>query len=110
MSRESLAAYVSAADCIVIPSLSEGFGFSALEACNANKIVVSTDAGSLPEVVFGKHVFVKPGSAQAIAEGCVKANRGEVSVTPAKLFSWEKAVGEYLKLYEELGRRGEVKQ
>lgn len=110
MSREMLAGYVSAADCIVIPSLSEGFGFSALEACNANKVVVSTDAGSLPEVIFGKHVFVKPGSAQAIAEGCVKAYRGEVSFTPAKLFSWEKAVGEFLKLYEELGHRGQAEK
>jgi glycosyltransferase involved in cell wall biosynthesis len=102
MSREMLAGYVSAADCIVIPSLSEGFGFSALEACNANKVVVSTDAGSLPEVIFGKHVFVKPGSSQAIAEGCVKAYRGEVSVTPTKLFSWEKSVEQYLKLYVQL--------
>jgi D-inositol-3-phosphate glycosyltransferase len=102
MSRAMLAGYVSAADCIVVPSLSEGFGFSALEACNANKIVVSTDAGSLPEVVFGKHVFVKPGSAQALAQGCVKAYRGEVSITLLKIFSWEKAVGEYLKLYAQL--------
>jgi len=98
--REVLAAYLAAADCVVIPSLSEGFGFSALEACNAGKIVVATDAGALPEVVFGRHVFVKPGSAEEIARGCVKAFREEVAVVPEKKFDWDRAVGEYLKLYD----------
>ncbi len=104
--RDILAGYLNAADCIVIPSLSEGFGFSALEACNARKIVVSTDAGSLPEVVFGKHVFVKSGSAEEIAKGCLKAIRGEVDVTPEKSFSWEKAVREYLEVYKNLSIPG----
>jgi D-inositol-3-phosphate glycosyltransferase len=102
--RETLGRYFSAADCIVIPSLSEGFGFSALEACNANKVVVATDAGSLPEVVFGKHVFVKSGSAQAIAEGCVRASRGEVSFLPPKEFSWERTVDQFVQVYESLKR------
>jgi D-inositol-3-phosphate glycosyltransferase len=101
-SREMLASYILASDCIVIPSLSEGFGFSALEACNAGKVVVSTDAGALPEVVFGKHVFVIPASTDAIVEGCVKACRGELEFTPAKNFSWARAVEEYMQLYRRL--------
>jgi D-inositol-3-phosphate glycosyltransferase len=95
---------VSAANCVVIPSLSEGFGFSALEACNANKTVVSTNAGSLPEVIFGKHVFVEAGSTQALIEGCKKAYRGEVVEITPKVFRWENAVSLYCKLYEELLR------
>jgi D-inositol-3-phosphate glycosyltransferase len=100
--RSVLASHVQASDCIVIPSLSEGFGFSALEACNAGKIVVSTDAGSLPEVIFGRHVFVRAGSGHAIAEGCVKAYSEEVGEIPEKLFSWKKSGSEYLQLYEQL--------
>lgn len=100
--RAELAKYVAAADVVVIPSLSEGFGFSALEACNAGKIVVSTDAGSLPEVVFGKHVFVKPGSGQALLEGCLKAYNGEVEELPRKEFTWEKTAMGYLEIYEQL--------
>lgn len=76
------------------------FGFSALEACNANKVVVATEAGSLPEVVFGKHVFVKPASAQGLSEGCVMAYKGEVNQTPMKMFSWEQTVEQYVQLYE----------
>lgn len=102
--RAELAKYVSSADCIVIPSLSEGFGFSALEACNAGKIVVSTNAGSLPEVVFGKLVLVKPGSVQALVDGCVKAHNGEVEVLPRIEFSWGESTESYLKLYAQMLR------
>jgi D-inositol-3-phosphate glycosyltransferase len=102
LSREMLAAYVSAADCVVIPSLSEGFGFCAREACNAKKIVVATNAGSLPEVISGEYVFVDAGSAHALVEGCVKAYRGEVMHLPFKEFRWEKTVQLYLELYKEI--------
>ena len=98
--RAELAGYVSVADCFVIPSLSEGFGFSALESCNAGKIVVSTNAGSLPEVVFGKHVFVKPGSAEALVQGCLHAFNGEVDTVPRKEFDWSQTVEKYISVYE----------
>lgn len=104
LSREMLASYVSAADCVVIPSLSEGFGFSAREACNANKVVVVTSAGSLPEVLSGKYVLVEPGSAKAIIEGCKKAHRGEVTEGAPRVFDWGRAVSQYCNVYEELLR------
>jgi D-inositol-3-phosphate glycosyltransferase len=103
--RAELAEYASVADCFVIPSLSEGFGFSAIESCNAGKIVVSTDAGSLPEVVSGKHVFVKPGLTEALVQGCMRAFTGEVDIAPRKEFDWNLTVGKYIQLYEGLMRR-----
>ncbi len=102
LSREMLAAYMSAADCVVIPSLSEGFGFCAREACNADKIVVAANSGSLPEVISGNHVFVDAGSAHALVEGCVKAFNRDVTNAPVKNFSWEKTVKSYLELYKEI--------
>jgi len=104
LSRNMLAAYVSAADCVVIPSLSEGFGFCALEACNAKKLIVAAKAGALPEVISGKHIFVEEGSVQALVEGCVKAYKGEVIECAPKLFNWERAVSQYCELYKELLR------
>jgi D-inositol-3-phosphate glycosyltransferase len=102
LSRDLLSAYVSASDCIIIPSLSEGFGFSAREACNANKIVVASNAGSLPEVISGRHIYVEAGSDLALVEGCMKAYKGEVANAPTKNFKWEKAVRSYLELYKEI--------
>ena len=102
LSREMLAAYVSAANCVVIPSLSEGFGFCALEACNAKKTVVATNAGALPEIVFGTYVLVEPGSARALVDGCMKAWKGEVQVREPRNFDWDRTVEQYCALYKEL--------
>ncbi len=44
-----LVEYIAAADCVVVPSLSEGFGFTAAEACAMGKPVVASDTASLPE-------------------------------------------------------------
>jgi glycosyltransferase involved in cell wall biosynthesis len=102
--RDVLASYVYAADCVVIPSRSEGFGFSAREACNAGKVIVATNAGSLPEVVDGKHVFVQAGSAGALAEGCWRAFSGKVDYCERKEFDWKTTIAQYRKLYGRLLR------
>lgn len=102
VSREKLTEIQNAADCIVIPSLSEGFGFAAVEACKLGKKMVATSAGSLPEVVFGEHVFVRPGSAEALAKGCASAFRGDVAFKEEKYYNWEQCIEGYRSLYQEL--------
>ena len=39
--RKELPNYIKAADCVVVPSLTEGFGFCAAEACAMGKPVVA---------------------------------------------------------------------
>jgi glycosyltransferase involved in cell wall biosynthesis len=102
-----LVEYLSASDCIVIPSLSEGFGFSVLEACTLGKRVVATEAGSIPEVIFGSHVMVKPGSSESLAEGCWRAYQGKMNYLPPKNFHWEDAIDRFRRIYKKaLGRAG----
>lgn len=102
VSRQRLFELLNAADCVVIPSLSEGFGFTAAEASSLNKRVVVTKAGALPEVVSGYHVFVEPGSVQALADGCVKAFEGKLDYTPPKNFDWEITIEQYRMIYNEV--------
>lgn len=102
LSREYLSELLRAADCIVVPSLSEGFGLTAVEACSLGKRVVATSAGALPEVVFGEHVLVEPGSAEALAAGCAMAFKGECQFREPRNFSWKEAVSKYKALYEAL--------
>ncbi|MDI6785161.1 MAG: glycosyltransferase family 4 protein [bacterium] len=59
--------YIVAADCVVVPSLTEGFGYCAVESTIMNKIVISTRVGAIPEL-NPKALFIKPKSEQAIAK------------------------------------------
>jgi len=89
-------------DCIVIPSLSEGFGYTAAEACAVGAPVVATCVGSLPEVVSGKHVFCVPRDPRSLAEAIVKVYKGEYSSSPLKRFEWNDCVNQYEQLYQDL--------
>lgn len=100
--REQLPQYVGNADCVVVPSLSEGFGFTAAEACALEVPVVTTSAGSLPEVVSGEHVTVEPANATALADGIARVARGEADFQDRRTFEWEDAVDRYLTTYRKL--------
>lgn len=99
--RSELPSYIAASDCVVVPSLSEGFGFSAAEACALGKPVVASNVGSLPEVVSGNYVLVEPRNPSAIAEGVERVYRGETQKGEKILFSWDECVEKYLEIYDE---------
>lgn len=100
--RNELPNYILAANCVVVPSLTEGFGFTAAEACLLKQPIVTTTAGSLPEVVWGKVVKVKPADAKDLANGVIKMAKGEYEVIPEKDFDWDKNCDEYIELYNKL--------
>ncbi len=91
--------YLAAADCIIVPSVAEGFGYNAVEACTMGKPVVASNVGSLPEVISGKFLLVPPKNPGAIAEAVIRISKKEYNKTALKRFSWEKAREEYLKVY-----------
>jgi glycosyltransferase involved in cell wall biosynthesis len=100
--REELPNYIAAANCVVVPSLSEGFGFTAAEACAMDKPVVVSNAGSLPEVVSGEWVLIEPRNTQAIADGVMKIARGETQHSAKKTFSWDECAQKYSQVYKDL--------
>ena len=64
----ALRTLVAGARLLVYPSLSEGFGFPPLEAMAAGVPVVSTTAGSIPEVTGGAAHLVAPGDPAALGQ------------------------------------------
>jgi len=102
VSRNVLPNYIAVADCVVVPSLSEGFGLTAAEACAMGKPVVASNVASLPEVVSGKYVLVEPRSSEAIAEGVERVYKGETENSSRKIFSCDECVEGYLRVYQEL--------
>lgn len=100
--HKQLPRYIRAADCVVVPSLSEGFGYTAAEACALGVPVVATNTTSLPEVVSGKYVLINPKSSEEIATAVERVRQGKYDKSPIKRFLLESNIKGYMKIYREL--------
>ena len=89
-----------AAHAAVFPSLSEGFGLAAAEACALGVPVVASTAGSLPEVVSGRCLLFKAGDPSALTEALRRAEAGQWEERPVRRFPAEGTAGEFLKVYQ----------
>jgi len=71
--REDVAELLSAFDVIVLPSLSEGFSNTLVEALYMKKAVVATDVGGNPEIIRNgtTGILIKPADADAIAAAVI---------------------------------------
>lgn len=99
VAREELPKYLASANVVVVPSLSEGFGFSVAEACSVGVPVVASNVGSIPEVISGTCILVPPRDPQAIAEAVHNIFLGKGLHTSIKQFSWLDKVLQHEKLY-----------
>ncbi|TMV07050.1 glycosyltransferase family 4 protein [Ruegeria sediminis] len=94
----ALAALLCAADALVFPSLWEGFGLPALEAMSCGTPVLSSDRGSLPEVVGDGGLYFDPLSSEALAtqvirlltEPGLKEDLSKKALARAATFGWDK--------------------
>lgn len=100
--RNELGDYLKAADCVIIPSLAEGFGYAVLEACAMHKPVVASNTTSIPEVIHGRYVLVEPKNPDAIANGVERVSRGEYETSGTKVFTWGKTIAECIEVYTAL--------
>ena len=100
--RQELPAYIKAADCVIVPSLTEGFGFSAAEACAMGKPVIATDNTSLPEVVSGKFMLIPPKSSEHITQAAIDMYHKKYTKTKQKKFLWKDTITKHINLYNEL--------
>jgi N-acetyl-alpha-D-glucosaminyl L-malate synthase BshA len=108
---EAVAPLLAGADLFLLPSASESFGLSALEALACGVPVVATKVGGLPEVVRdGETGFLCPvGDVEAMSQAAVgilrDANRWQAMSTLAaadarERFSLDSIVADYEAFYE----------
>lgn len=99
----------SAADALLFPSLSEGFGLPVIEALASGTPVLTSSISSLPEVAGGAATLVDPYETEAIAEGVIsilgetdfqKEMRRRRGIAHAKSFSWEQTARQHLAVYD----------
>jgi glycosyltransferase involved in cell wall biosynthesis len=65
---EEMPVYYSLADVFVLPTLLEGFGFPLVESMSCETPVVSTNVGSVPEVVGDCGFIVPPRQPRALSK------------------------------------------
>jgi glycosyltransferase involved in cell wall biosynthesis len=102
LSKQALLEEVKSAGAVLIPSLSEGFCFSAAEAVALGVPILSSDRGALPEVVGGKVIGIEPLNSKGLAKAMVHALSGEWENREIKNFPLELTVKQYLALYNKL--------
>ncbi len=106
--RKALSACIAQADTVVVPSLTEGFGFSALEACQIGTRLLYSNGGSLPEVVYGKCKAFENRDPISLANGIqsvLEKKDAAFEEIPEKEFTYEEMIGGIEKLYEELVKK-----
>ncbi len=100
VSKKKLIRIIQKSFCVVVPSITEGFGLSALESCILGAPIIASDAGSLPEVVYGRKVlFFKNRDIDDLTNKIKKAIYGEYEIVSKKNFSWNKSVNYLADLY-----------
>lgn len=110
----SLACLYSGAALVVQPSLTEGFGLPPLEALACGVAVLSSDAGSLPEVLGDCAVYLPPSDPEAwanevqelLSDGNLRQTLATRGRARAATFTWERTAQRTYELYEQaLGRQ-----
>ncbi len=111
ISNSDLATLYSGATCFVYPSLYEGFGLPVLEAMACGVPVVTSDQGSLAEIVGTAAIIVNPFEVEAIVAGIKKvlnlSEKEQKNLTSrakkhSQKFTWQKTAEQTLAIYKEV--------
>jgi glycosyltransferase involved in cell wall biosynthesis len=105
-----LAHLYRAASLLVIPSLEEGFGLPAVEAMACGTPVISSDRGSLPEILGEAGRYFDPHRPQTMLEvfrdllgnDALRSEMVRHGRARAEQFTWEKAATQFLSIVHDV--------
>lgn len=100
LSKEQLYMELCKSSCVVIPSYSEGFCFTAAESIGLGIPVISSDKGALPEVVSGEFIKLKELTVQELYLALIDAYDGKWEISEMKKFELNTQINAYEALYK----------
>lgn len=108
ISDGELVSYYKNALCFVMPSKEEGFGIPLLEAMSMGCPVVSSNAGSLPEVGGDAAIYFDPANINDMTQKITKVlydeklrqNLIQKGLQRVEAFSWKRLAEQTLEVYE----------
>ncbi len=108
-SPKELGALYRGARLLVLPSLYEGFGLTALEAMACGVPVIASNTSSVPEVVGDAGILVDPTDTVALGDAMYKVLTSDVlrrefsarGLERARRFSWRRTAMDVLAVLEE---------
>lgn len=89
-------------DCLVVPSLTEGFGYTTLEASTLGVPLVASNTTSIPEVIGGKYRLFTTNDPESLAKSVIAIAAGDCIESPIKLFPWSDTISAYKQLYDDM--------
>jgi glycosyltransferase involved in cell wall biosynthesis len=106
----TLAHFYAAASLLVIPSLEEGFGLPAVEAMTCGTPVISSDRGSLPEIMGNAGRYFDPHRPETMLQLfkdllSSDALRGEMTRcgrARAEQFTWERSATTFMSIIHDV--------
>lgn len=100
----------NAADCLLAPSLYEGFGFTLLEAMASGTPVITANVTAMPEVAGDAAILVNPLNVEEIAQAVRRLyahlDQRETLVSKglerSSQFTWENTAEQVARVYEQV--------
>ncbi|WP_242021386.1 glycosyltransferase family 1 protein [Nodosilinea sp. FACHB-141] len=108
--RQQLIEIYNSADCLLAPSLYEGFGLTVLEAMACGLPVITSTTSSLPEVAGDSAVLVDPNSPECIAKAifnlhinpALRQHLVQKGLERVQRFRWPQVGEQVAQVYEAL--------
>jgi len=110
LSFEQLVELYNSVDCLLFPSLYEGFGLPPLEAMACGTPVVTSNVASIPEVVGDAAITLSPDDVDGLTVAVKNMLENETlrndyikrGFTNANRFTWERCASNVLPLYKKI--------
>jgi len=99
LSRHDLYKEIACSHCALIPSYSEGFCFTAVEASAIGIPIISSHRGALMEVVSGQFIQMKDQTSKSLVASMTKALGSDFTTIPKRRFDLSSSIELTTQLY-----------